>query len=81
MLFRSVRTIREHKRIIFNGNNYSEDWIREAEKRGLLRLDTTVDALPCYTAEKNIRLPEGLSLKKLRITHPWNRLFECKIDF
>lgn len=32
-------------------------------------------------AEKNIRLPEGLSLKKLRITHPWNRLFECKIDF
>ena len=32
-------------------------------------------------AEKNIRLPEGFSLKKLRITHPWNRLFECKIDF
>ncbi len=64
-----VRTIREHKRIIFNGNNYSEDWIREAEKRGLLRLDTTVDALPCYTAEKNIRLFEThqvLSASELR---------------
>ncbi len=51
-----VRTIREHKRIIFNGNNYSGEWLKEAEKRGLVRLDTTVDALPCYTAEKNIRL-------------------------
>ncbi len=51
-----VRTIREHKRIIFNGNNYSGEWLKEAEKRGLVRLDTTVDALPCYTAEKNIKL-------------------------
>ena len=51
-----IRNIREHKRIIFNGNNYSEEWLREAERRGLERLDTTVDALPCYTAEKNIRL-------------------------
>ncbi|MBR2823272.1 MAG: glutamine synthetase III [Clostridia bacterium] len=51
-----VRNIREHKRIIFNGNNYAEDWLAEAERRGLTRLDTTVDALPCYTSEKNIRL-------------------------
>ena len=53
-----VRTIHDHKRIIFNGNNYTEDWVREAEARGLIRLDSTVDALPCYTAEKNIRLFE-----------------------
>ncbi len=53
-----VRTIREHKRIIFNGNNYSPEWIDEAAKRGLLALPSTVDALPCYTAEKNIRLFE-----------------------
>ena len=53
-----VRTIHDHKRIIFNGNNYTEEWIKEAEKRGLARLDSTVDALPCYTAEKNIRLFE-----------------------
>ena len=51
-----VRTIRDHKRIIFNGNNYSSDWIAEAEKRGLLSLPSTVDALPCYMAEKNILL-------------------------
>ena len=53
-----VRTIHEHKRIIFNGNNYTEEWVKEAESRGLCRLDSTVDALPCYTAEKNIRLFE-----------------------
>ena len=64
-----VRTIREHKRIIFNGNNYSEEWLQEAQRRGLLRLDTTVDALPCYVAEKNIRLFEThqvLSASELR---------------
>ena len=53
-----VRTIQHHKRIIFNGNNYSPEWIQEAEKRGLLSLPSTVDALPCYTEEKNIRLFE-----------------------
>ena len=51
-----VRTIREHKRIIFNGNNYSADWRVEAEKRGLVNLVSTVDALPCYTSEKNVAL-------------------------
>lgn len=51
-----VRTIRDHKRIIFNGNNYSSEWIAEAKKRGLLSLPSTVDALPCYMAEKNILL-------------------------
>ncbi len=53
-----VRTIHDHKRIIFNGNNYTDEWVEEAEKRGLARLDSSVDALPCYTAEKNIRLFE-----------------------
>ena len=53
-----VREIHDHKRIIFNGNNYSEEWVKEAGKRGLLSLSSTVDALPCYTAEKNIRLFE-----------------------
>ena len=53
-----VRTIHDHKRIIFNGNNYTDEWLKEAENRGLARLDSAVDALPCYTAEKNIRLFE-----------------------
>ena len=50
------KTIKEHKRIIFNGNNYSEEWVKEAEKRGLLNLKTTVDALPHYIEPKNIKL-------------------------
>ena len=49
-------TYRAHKRIIFNGNNYSEEWVAEAERRGLLNLRTTPDALPCFVAEKNIRM-------------------------
>lgn len=64
-----VRTIHNHKRIIFNGNNYTEEWLQEAERRGLCRLDSAVDALPCYTAEKNIRLFEKhrvLSASELR---------------
>ncbi len=50
------KTIREHKRIIFNGNGYTEDWLAEAEKRGLLNLPTCADALPYYTSPKNIHL-------------------------
>ena len=50
------RTLTEHQRIIFNGNNSSEEWVKEAERRGLLNLKTTADALPYYIAEKNIQL-------------------------
>ena len=52
------KTIREHKRIIFNGNNYDDAWVIEAEKRGLLNLKTTVEALPTFVAPKNIALFE-----------------------
>ena len=52
------RTIKEHKRIIFNGNNYSDEWVVEATERGLLNLKTTVDALPEFIAPKNIELFE-----------------------
>jgi glutamine synthetase len=50
------KTIIEHKRIIFNGNNYSDEWVAEAEKRGLLNLKTTADALPCFVEKKNVEL-------------------------
>ncbi len=46
----------KHKRIVFNGNGYSDEWVEEAEKRGLLNLKTTVDAIPHYKDSKNIRL-------------------------
>ena len=49
------KTIKDHKRIIFNGNGYDESWITEAtEKRGLLNLRTTPDALPCILEKKNV---------------------------
>ena len=51
-----VKTIREHKHIIFNGNGYDESWVTEAEKRGLLNLRSTPDAIPCWIKEKNIEL-------------------------
>lgn len=51
-----IQTIREHRRILFNGNNYSADWIREAETRGLLNLPTAADAIPYLISAKNIDL-------------------------
>jgi len=52
------RTIKEHKRILFNGNSYGDEWIREAKKRGLLNLKTTPDALPYMLSSKNVALYE-----------------------
>ncbi len=49
-------TIKEHKRIIFNGNGYDESWVVEAEKRGLLNLKTTPECLPYFLHEKNVKL-------------------------
>ena len=51
-------TIQKHKRIIFNGNNYAPEWVDEAEKRGLLNLRSTVEALPYYIKPKNVALFE-----------------------
>ncbi len=50
------KVITEHKRIIFNGNGYDDEWIKEAEARGLMNLKTTPDALPYYISEKNLAL-------------------------
>jgi len=49
-------TIKENRKIIFNGNNYSEEWVEEAARRGLLNLASTVDALPHFVDKKNIEL-------------------------
>ena len=50
------KTIIDHKRVIFNGNGYTDEWIEEAEKRGLYNLKSTPDALPQWIADKNIEL-------------------------
>ncbi|MCL2178492.1 MAG: glutamine synthetase III [Proteobacteria bacterium] len=52
------KTFHEHKRIIFNGNNYADEWIVEAKKRGLSNLKTTVDALPEFISPKSVELFE-----------------------
>ena len=52
------RTLKDHMRIIFNGNGYDQAWVEEAERRGLSNLRTTVDALPHYVDDKNIALFE-----------------------
>ena len=45
-----------HKRIVFNGNGYTDEWVEEAEKRGLLNLKSTPEAIPYLAAEKNVEL-------------------------
>ncbi|MBQ4310193.1 MAG: glutamine synthetase III [Oscillospiraceae bacterium] len=55
-------TYAEHKSIIFNGNGYDEAWVEEAARRGLPNYPSTVDAVPHYTDEKNIRLFEKYSV-------------------
>ena len=49
---------RAHKKVIFNGNNYSEEWVTEAEKRGLPNIRSTVEATQALTAPKNVRILE-----------------------
>ena len=48
------RTIKENQNIIFNGNGYSDEWPVEAEKRGLLNLKSTPEAVPAFLAQKNV---------------------------
>jgi glutamine synthetase len=50
------RVIKNHKRIIFNGNGYDDKWLAEAKERGLLNLQSTPDAMPYFISEKNISL-------------------------
>jgi len=53
------KTVSDHKRVVFNGNNYSPEWIAEAERRGLSNLKTAVDALPEFISRKIVSLYTG----------------------
>ncbi len=55
-------TIKVHKRIIFNGNNYTDEWVEEAKKRGLLNLKSTPESLPYFTSDKNVKLFEKFKI-------------------
>ncbi len=64
--------ILKHKRVIYNGDNYADSWSKEAEKRGLLRLDSTVSALDRFIADKNINVMSAqnvLSEAEVRARH------------
>ncbi len=77
-----VETFKEHKRILFNGNNYSEEWLEEAKARGLLNLASTPEALETLTLDKNIALFEKHNvLSKTEITARQHILFQnyCRI--
>ncbi|MBR3760036.1 MAG: glutamine synthetase III [Ruminococcus sp.] len=50
------KVLKKHRRIIFNGDGYSPEWVKEAERRGLPNYTSTVDCLPHYTDEKNIKI-------------------------
>jgi glutamine synthetase len=54
--------VRDHKRVIFNGDGYSDEWVVEAEKRGLPNFRTTVDCVPHYLEEKNVNLFEKFGI-------------------
>ncbi len=56
------KTFSEHRRIIFNGNGYDDEWIKEAESRGLLNYRTTPDALPHLLDEKNVTMLTNLGV-------------------
>ena len=55
-------TLRDHKRIIFNGNGYDDAWLQEAERRGLANLRTTPDCVPCLLEQKNMEMLTGLGV-------------------
>ncbi len=55
-------TVKNHKRVIWGGNNYTDEWVKEAESRGLPNLKTSVDALLCYDDDKNIEMLEELKI-------------------
>ena len=72
----------QHRRIVFNGNNYSEEWVEEAKKRGLLNLKTTADALSFFISKRNIELFENYGiLSEVELRSRYEILLEnyCKI--
>ena len=56
------QSLQEHKRILFSGDGYSEEWHEEAARRGLCNFSTTADALPCFVEQKNLDLFEEMGV-------------------
>ena len=54
--------VKKHKRVIFNGNNYTDEWVKDAEKRGLPNITSTVAAIPILISEKSVKIYEKHSV-------------------
>ena len=70
-----TKVVKEHKRIIFNGNNYAPEWEKEAGKRKLLNLKNTVDALPQLVTKEAIKLLDRFKILNERETHARYEIF------
>jgi glutamine synthetase len=70
-----TKVIKEHKRIVFNGNNYAAEWEKEAKKRGLLNLRNTVDALPELVGKDAVKLLEKYKILNERELHARYEVF------
>jgi glutamine synthetase len=70
-----TKIVKEHKRIIFNGNNYAPEWEKEAGKRKLLNLKNTVDALPQLVTKESIKLLDRFKILNERETHARYEIF------
>ena len=68
-------SIKQHKRIVFNGNNYAAEWTKEAAKRGLLNLRNTVDALPQLVTKDAIKLLDRFKILNEREMHARYEVF------
>ena len=54
--------VKKHKRVIFNGNNYTDEWVKDAEKRGLPNIKSTIAAIPVLISEKSVKVYEKHSV-------------------
>lgn len=71
-------TVKAHKRILFNGNNYAADWVEEAQRRGLLNLRTMPEALPYYISRKNVEL---FTKNKIFTQAEMQSRYEIQLDY
>jgi glutamine synthetase len=67
--------VKKHKRVIFNGNNYTDEWVKDAEKRGLPNIKSTVAAIPALISEKSIKLYEKHSVLSKEELHSRYEIF------
>ena len=67
--------VKKHKRVIFNGNNYTDEWVKEAEKRGLPNITSTVAAIPALISDKSVKLYEKHSVLSKEELHSRCEIF------